>query len=591
MAERVAVTDKKQETEQKRSNIYKRKPDSQFPESATDRILQLQKTAGNQAVQKLIKSGTLQAKLKIGQPNDVYEQEADRVAEQVMRMPDPVIQRKCATCDEDEEKIMQAKELPGQVSVTEYQEVPSIVREVLRSPGQPLDPATRAFMEPRFGHDFSNVRVHSSSTAEKSARDINAQAYTLGRNVVFVEGQYAPETTIGKKLLAHELTHVVQQASIQAAPLVQLQLSEPPAKLITESDAISFPKEDENTLDKLVKIRQDKDLTDEKGQKIGKRIGKVTYRNLPNPETGKKEGKEANLERRAVKHALMMVSGVDIDKKASTEMHVRVPLEDSPAAVNEYAMVVIRFDKQRNVEVEYAGKDKQAKGATSVPSIILNKLASNFSVTFVTDSVTAKLSGDNSEITYPGKKWSSEDAELLQIALPLLGSKEKEILKGCKIRRSNAKSFGVNGITAGFYSTNDRSINLSDLALPIDKEVWFGEGGKFFTHGIFTVLHEIGHALHFAKVGSSKGAKEMLDLFKKAVLEESKKRTKKVPGTKFPPPGIITPTYYAAERWGDFYAETYSIYITNPSFLKSSQFEYLYDFFQSQFPKKPTDEP
>jgi hypothetical protein len=90
--------------------------------------------------------------------------------------------------------------------------VPSIVPEVLRSPGQPLEPDTRAFMESRFGHDFSQVRVHTDAQAAESARMANARAYTVGREIVFGIGQYAPKTTAGKRLLAHELTHVVQQA-------------------------------------------------------------------------------------------------------------------------------------------------------------------------------------------------------------------------------------------------------------------------------------------------------------------------------------------------------------------------------------------
>ncbi len=90
--------------------------------------------------------------------------------------------------------------------------VPPIVREVLRSPGQPLDAATRAFMEPRFGHDFSQVRVHSDTRAAESARAVNALAYTVGRDVVFGEGHYVPRAISGQRLLAHELAHVVQQS-------------------------------------------------------------------------------------------------------------------------------------------------------------------------------------------------------------------------------------------------------------------------------------------------------------------------------------------------------------------------------------------
>jgi hypothetical protein len=89
--------------------------------------------------------------------------------------------------------------------------VPLIVQDVLRSPGQPLDAATRAFMEPRFGHDFSKVRIHADAKAAESAQKMNALAYTAGRDVVFGAGRYATQTTTGRMLLAHELTHVVQQ--------------------------------------------------------------------------------------------------------------------------------------------------------------------------------------------------------------------------------------------------------------------------------------------------------------------------------------------------------------------------------------------
>lgn len=89
--------------------------------------------------------------------------------------------------------------------------VPPLVHDVLRSPGQPLDSTTRAFMESRFGHKFAGVRVHSDAEAARSARSVNATAYTVGSHVVFGAGTYAPSTREGSYLLAHELTHVIQQ--------------------------------------------------------------------------------------------------------------------------------------------------------------------------------------------------------------------------------------------------------------------------------------------------------------------------------------------------------------------------------------------
>jgi len=99
---------------------------------------------------------------------------------------------------------------------------PSSVHAVLGSSGQPLDAATRAFMEPRLGHDFSQVRVHDNTAARDSAREVNALAYTVGRNIVFGPGQYSPTTAAGRKLLTHELVHVAQQGSNSSSPNASL---------------------------------------------------------------------------------------------------------------------------------------------------------------------------------------------------------------------------------------------------------------------------------------------------------------------------------------------------------------------------------
>jgi hypothetical protein len=94
---------------------------------------------------------------------------------------------------------------------------PPVVQEVLASPGRPLDAATRAFFEPRFGYDFGHVRIHVDDQASQSARSINALAYTVGRDIVFRSGQFDPATSSGRRLLAHELSHVVQQTGRSAS--------------------------------------------------------------------------------------------------------------------------------------------------------------------------------------------------------------------------------------------------------------------------------------------------------------------------------------------------------------------------------------
>jgi len=104
-------------------------------------------------------------------------------------------------------------------------ESPGIVHDVIRSPAQPLDAATRAFMEPRFGHDFSNVRVHADSKAAESARAVNALAYTVGRDVVLGGGRHIPGSAMGRKLMAHELMHVMQQSGASSSRPLQGKLA------------------------------------------------------------------------------------------------------------------------------------------------------------------------------------------------------------------------------------------------------------------------------------------------------------------------------------------------------------------------------
>lgn len=157
------------------------------------------------------KGSILQKKLTVNQPGDVYEQEADRMAEKVMRMPQSKVQRHCSDCEEPEqnEEVMRTSSEPD----TGGFEAPPIVGDVIGSAGSPLDPDARTFMESRFGHDFSQVRVHDDARAAESARAVNAEAYTVGNNLVFGAGRYAPSSSGGRHLLAHELTHVIQQGA------------------------------------------------------------------------------------------------------------------------------------------------------------------------------------------------------------------------------------------------------------------------------------------------------------------------------------------------------------------------------------------
>ena len=147
----------------------------------------------------------LQTKLTIGPSNDSLETEADRVADQVLATPaNPAVSGASP-------RIQRYAGLPtGQADTA-----PASVERVLASPGRPLEAALRQDMEQRFGYDFSRVRVHSGVAAEQSAREVNAHAYTVGQNIVFGAARFAPGTHEGQRLIAHELTHVVQQTGVQ----------------------------------------------------------------------------------------------------------------------------------------------------------------------------------------------------------------------------------------------------------------------------------------------------------------------------------------------------------------------------------------
>jgi peptidoglycan hydrolase-like protein with peptidoglycan-binding domain len=205
--------------------LYSGKP----PTQAEGKVARVQSAYGNQGMQRLLSGGILQRKLTINQPGDVYEREADRMADAVMRSPDPVASRNPITpagsttglqrsscgessvgeCEECKAKSTRLQRSAGYASTSAT--APPVVHDVLSSPGQPLDAVTRSFMETRFGHDFSRVRVHTDGKAADSARAVKALAYTVGNDIAFASGQYAAGSSQGRRLLAHELSHVLQQ--------------------------------------------------------------------------------------------------------------------------------------------------------------------------------------------------------------------------------------------------------------------------------------------------------------------------------------------------------------------------------------------
>lgn len=153
---------------------------------------------------------------------------------------------KCAACAAKEAEKKQKETAPKSGAVLQRKPstggaaapvVPSIVHGVVASPGRPLDAATRSYMEPRFGQDFSHVRVHDDARAAESARAVNAKAYAMGSSVVFDKGEYQPHTSAGRYLLAHELAHTVQQQGTMQRSSREATIDSPGSSLETEADS------------------------------------------------------------------------------------------------------------------------------------------------------------------------------------------------------------------------------------------------------------------------------------------------------------------------------------------------------------------
>jgi hypothetical protein len=192
----------------------------------------------------------LQRTLRIGVVDDPLEREADRIAERVAQASDRsspttssdlALHRKCACGGSSEamgecEECKRKRETALQRSPTQAESpgvAPAVVHDVLNSSGQPLGSRERAFFEPAFGHDFSRIRIHTDERAAESARSVNALAYTVGRDIVFDTGRYAPQTKNGRKLVAHELTHTLQQSSAEVVRRVPPTPSPLPATVPT----------------------------------------------------------------------------------------------------------------------------------------------------------------------------------------------------------------------------------------------------------------------------------------------------------------------------------------------------------------------
>jgi len=206
----------------------------QKPAAAAASALPVQEPLLNDVDKESLQRLPIQRKLSIGSPDDPLEHEADAVADKVMRMPEQsFMQRKCAECEEEDKlqrkaytsaitPYIQAKGNGASDSVT--QKISST-----KGRGSGMDSGTTSFMESRFGTDFSAVKIHTGDYAVQMSKELNAQAFTTGSDVYFNSGKYNPNSDAGKHLLAHELTHTIQQNNNVTRKLIQKNGSPPAA--------------------------------------------------------------------------------------------------------------------------------------------------------------------------------------------------------------------------------------------------------------------------------------------------------------------------------------------------------------------------
>lgn len=462
--------------------------------------------------------------------------------------------------------------------------------------GAPLQPATRAYFEPRFGQDLSDVRVHDDSAAARSAKREGAQAYTVGEHIVLAQGSADSPSRDDRWVMAHELTHVLQQRQaagigqsaggmrMRPAPPGQIQRLDAPPTRLDVSDIMTslWADKRESEMDAAIARLQGENATDGRPK-----LGQPEYR------YGQGLDENDRFNRIALKASLLAViqNQQQGEKYADGEYRLRIAMQVEPMGLvdnpepelskRDEGFVIVQFDKARNARMELAsvegmGRFSSLEGSLRQSEPLMETLKTTYEIEFVQDAVNFRSNN------HASKPWSDRDLILIRDALELIGGTETALLKGAKLRRLQGANF--KGLRGFFLKDGqDRSINFFDDAMPFEKGTWVGEDGREHSYGVHTTLHELGHLLHFSPAPPATGAgKDYLDLFKDAVWAKSGAKR----DNSFPPPNVELPTVYSGtgDQWIDLFADTYSIYMTNPSFLRTPVHQYLYDFFKAHFP-------
>jgi hypothetical protein len=393
----------------------------------------------------------VQMKSKSKQAQDPREREADHMADRVItnspeqRAPQPSEAR-----DHREDNAA-----PGPAAARSSM-------NALAGTGELLPQAARQFFEPRFGYDFSGVRIHTDSKAAQSASEMNARAYTLGNHVVFGEGQYAPASAVGERLLAHELAHVVQQNG-GAAPCLQR------APLTYDSTAypISPPK-------KPFSLDDARDLVERKKKGTPPQLNSASIK-------GAAPGSDEEIFLWYIAAWMGRADrwGTHVDRVAPIGWPAKA---SDPAPVGK---VTVTIDETGNLTAELL-----SAGA----SVVASALTTPEEELIATYGIAAVKEGD--------RKWGDGELNKVVSAFALLPVSDREALKGVTLMRVSTMDEGK---TAGEFTspqsvegttvTNDATITLTNNAFPDDPTNFVGDktNASLFTYR--TIVHEVGHAV------------------------------------------------------------------------------------------------
>jgi uncharacterized protein DUF4157 len=493
------------------------------------------------------KNATIQTKLTIGQPDDKYEVEADAMADQVMPMPQPdrPVQRK----NEEEEEALQMKPLATSITPVIQKQDEEEEEETLqmkqgdskgnslnslpsqltqsKGSGSVLPEATNNQMSKAFGTDFSDVRIHTNSNAEQMNRSLGARAFTHGSDVYFNKGEYKPDVGSGKHLLAHELTHVVQQGGVknrinkkpkkeskkerkarEAEELAQTRTALDAQKKMWEDLNAFFP--GKNVGRKLAGSGYDASANSLRVDLTSGTQGNVSHSG-PTMYVGQNyTGLADSLRKSALETEMLKVDEYRVEKGRIDDQDVSDPIVDG----------LINKLEEADLQALVTSMQSHSKYIANTAIIahvnakiaVLQQIAKAKEEIVTTFKVTGVVDGD--------AKWNLPELVILKDALTMLPAKDKDVLIGVEIKRVSSLGGNVAGEfenKVGGYEEGDttfekyRIMRLANLA--------FSGGDVAESKRI--IIHEVGHGMAGQKLFEAQVASNEAGIDRNKKAEET----------------------------------------------------------------------